>query len=293
MRLTVGASLEDVCKIREFTEWILKVRDRELGEAKDGEVSIDVPEELLIDAVDDPITSIIEFTYPDLLNNINYPSYFQEKAILAPTNKVVDTINDHLLEKFPGEEMVYLSCDSIDKTERGSAIDEFVFSPEFINGLKFSGVPNHILALKVGVLIMLLRNIDQANGLCNGTRLQVLRLTRPSIQAQIINGTHFGKEVIIPRLRITLSDKRLPIKIVRKQYPLSLSFAMTINKSQGQSLSKVGFYLPRPIFTRGQLYVALLRVKSKRGLKVVVCDEEGNVLKTTTNVVYKEVFHGL
>nr|GFA41994.1 hypothetical protein [Tanacetum cinerariifolium] len=92
--------------------------DGELGEANDGEVSIDVLEELLIDVVDDPITSIINFTYPNLLNNINIPSYFQEKAILAPTNEVVDTINDHLLNKFPGKEMVYLSCESIDKTER-------------------------------------------------------------------------------------------------------------------------------------------------------------------------------
>nr|GEZ63650.1 hypothetical protein [Tanacetum cinerariifolium] len=160
-----------------------------------------------------------------------------------------------------GEEMVYLSCDSIDKTELGSAIDDAVFSPEFFNGLKFSGVPNHILTLRVG--------------------------------EKIINGTHFGKKVIIPRLRITPSDKHLLIKIVRKQYPLSLSFAMTINKCQGQSLSKVGLYLPRPVFTHGQLYVAISRFKSKRGLKVVVCDEEGNVSKTTTNVVYKEVLHGL
>ncbi|GJR82584.1 ATP-dependent DNA helicase PIF1-like protein [Tanacetum coccineum] len=122
---------------------------------------------------------------------------------------------------------------------------------------------------------MLLRNINQANGLYNGTRLQVLKLTRTSIQAQIINRTHFGKKVIIPRLRITPSDKRLPLKIVRKQYPLSVSFAITINKSQCQSLSKVGLHLPRPVFTHGQLYVALSRVKSKRGLKVVVCDDEG------------------
>ncbi|GJY78354.1 replication protein A 70 kDa DNA-binding subunit B [Tanacetum coccineum] len=72
-----------------------------------------------------------------------------------------------------------------------------------------------------------------------------------------------------------------------------VSFAMTINKSQGQSLSKVGLYLARHVFTHGQLYVALSIVKSKRGLKVVVCDDDGNVSKTTTNIVYKEVFHGL
>ncbi|GJR22223.1 zinc finger, CCHC-type containing protein [Tanacetum coccineum] len=133
-----------------------------------------------------------------------------------------------------------------------------------------------MLALKVRVTIMLLRNIDQPNGLCNRTRLQVLKLTRTSISAQIINGTHFGKKVIIPRLRITSTDKRLPLKIVRKQFPLSVSLAMKINKSQGQSLSKVGLYLPRPVFTHGQLYVAVSRVKIKRGLKVVVCDQDDN-----------------
>ncbi|GKA64671.1 ATP-dependent DNA helicase PIF1-like protein [Tanacetum coccineum] len=289
MRLTVGARLEDVTEIREFAEWILKVGDGELGEENDGEVEIDVPEEILIDQADDPVAAIVDFTYPNILDNIHDPSYFKEKAVLTPTNEVVDNINEHLLDKFPGEEMVYLSCDSVDKTERHDAIDKSIFSPEFINGLKFSGVPNHRLALKVGVPVMLLRNIDQPNGLCNGTRLQVLKLNRTSISAQIINGTHFGKKVIIPRLRITPTDKRLPLKIVRKQFPLSVSFAMTINKSQGQSLSNVGLYLPRPVFTHGQLYVVVSRVTSKKGLKVVVCDKDGNISKTTTNVVYKEV----
>ncbi|GJZ39638.1 ATP-dependent DNA helicase PIF1-like protein [Tanacetum coccineum] len=131
----------------------------------------------------------------------------KKKVILAPTNEVVDNINEHLLEKFPGEEMVYLSCDNVDKTERNTAIDQSIFSPEFIYGFKFSGVSNHRLVLEVGVPIMLLRNIDQPNGLWNGTRLQVLKLTGTSISARIIYGTHIGKKVIIPRLRITPSDK--------------------------------------------------------------------------------------
>jgi hypothetical protein len=86
-----------------------------------------------------------------------------------------------------------------------------------------------------------------------------------------------GEYVICTRLRITPSDKRLPLNIVRKQYLISVSFAMTINKSQGQSLSKVG----------------VSRVKSKQGLKVIVCDRDRNVSKTTTNVVYREVLEGL
>jgi len=68
---------------------------------------------------------------------------------------------------------------------------------------------------------------------------------------------------------------------------------MTINKSQGQTLSKVGLYPPRLVFTHGQLYVAISRVTTKKGLKILILDEDGKVSNTTTNVVYKEIFENL
>ncbi|KAL8474536.1 hypothetical protein ACS0TY_031115 [Phlomoides rotata] len=68
---------------------------------------------------------------------------------------------------------------------------------------------------------------------------------------------------------------------------------MTINKSQGQSLSTMGVYLPKPVFTHGQLYVAVYRVKSKRGLKIICLDFDGKPYKHTTNAVYKEVFRNV
>jgi len=68
---------------------------------------------------------------------------------------------------------------------------------------------------------------------------------------------------------------------------------MTIKKSQGQTLPKVRLYLPRLVFTHGQLYVAISRVTTKKGLKILILDEDGKVSNTTTNVVYKEIFENL
>ena len=76
----------------------------------------------------------------------------------------------------------------------------------------------------------------------------------------------------------------------RRQFPMILSFAMTINKSQGQSLKKVGLYLEKPVFTHGQLYVALSRVRSMHELKIVLGKEDEHHVQTTKNVVYSEIF---
>lgn len=57
---------------------------------------------------------------------------------------------------------------------------------------------------------------------------------------------------------------------------------MTINKSQGQTMSNVGIYLPEKVFSHGQLYVALSRATTRDGIKIV---GEG-----LDNLVYKEIF---
>ena len=121
---------------------------------------------------------------------------------------------------------------------------------------------------------MLLRNIDQSNGLCNGTRLQIRRLGNHVIECEVHIRNRIGQIALIPRMTMVPSNDTLPIKFQRRQFPLVVSFAMTINKSQGQTLSFVGLYLPRTIFIYGQLYIALSRVKWKRGLKVLIRNHE-------------------
>jgi ATP-dependent DNA helicase PIF1 len=140
---------------------------------------------------------------------------------------------------------------------------------------------------------MLLRNLDQTEGLCNGTRLTVTKLEDHVIEAKIITGKNIGQRYYIPRIPMTPSQSPWPFKLSRRQFPIMLSFAMTINKSQGQSLDYVGLYLPRDVFSHGQLYVALSRVKKKEGLKILIHDKSNIPMNHTTNVVFKEVFQNL
>ncbi|GJQ94477.1 ATP-dependent DNA helicase PIF1-like protein [Tanacetum coccineum] len=152
-----------------------------------------------------------------------------------------------------------------------------------------SGMPHHSIKLKIGTPIMLMRNIDQKAGLFNGTRLQVLRLGNNIIEAKIISGGSVGKICAIPRMVISPTDTKMSFMLNRRQFPIQVCFAMTINKSQGQTLLQVELFLRRPVFSHGQLYLAVSRVKSKKGLKVLCCDKDENYSNSTTNVVYKEV----
>jgi ATP-dependent DNA helicase PIF1 len=177
------------------------------------------------------------------------------------------------------------------------------YPSEFLNTLTPNGLPPHVLKLKVGCPIMLLRNIDPGNRLCNGTRLVVRGFQKNSIDAEFVLGQHAGMWIFLPRIPLCPSDdKMFPFHFKRKQFSVRLSFAMTVNKAQGQTIPMVSVYLLEPVFSHGQLYVALSRATTRSKVKILaipVIDEKKkkwvkknstiNGATYTKNIVYKEV----
>ncbi|AQK75317.1 hypothetical protein ZEAMMB73_Zm00001d018231 [Zea mays] len=282
-----------------FAEYLLRVGGGTENTNSDGDIRL--PDEVCVSysGSDGDLDNLIDFIFPNLNENMSDSTYITSRAILSTRNNWVDMINVKMIDRFQGEHMVYHSFDS--------AMDDphNYYPPEFLNTLTPNGLPPHILKLKIGCPIILLRNIDPANGLCNGTRLVIRGFQRNSIDAEIVLGQHVGKRIFLPRIPLCPSDEEMfPFQFKRKQFPVRLSFAMTVNKAQGQTIPNVGVYLPEPVFSHGQLYVALSRAIARSNIKILAIPAiDGNkksrkgVRKNpaiyygtcTKNIVYKEV----
>jgi ATP-dependent exoDNAse (exonuclease V) alpha subunit len=196
----------------------------------------------------------------------------------------VDDLNQNLLHKFLGEQTIFHSADSVVK-EQG-VDSNFEYSIEYLNSIRASGLPLSKLALKVGCPIMVLRNLDPAQGLCNGSRGILTRMSQHVLEIRLIGGEHAGKTAFIPRISIIPSPDQLAFEMKRRQFPVRLAFVLTINKSQGQSVDTIGLDLRTDVFAHGQLYVALSRCTSSQRVKVLFKNDATTVTK---NIVYTEV----
>ncbi|RCV21477.1 hypothetical protein SETIT_4G142700v2 [Setaria italica] len=120
---------------------------------------------------DDGDSEFIEITHyisiPSLETSYSDPTYLRERAIMAPKNGTIDETNSRVLSLIPG-------------------------------------IPPHKLVVKIGSPVMLLRNLNQSAGLCNGTRLIITQLGDQILEAQIITGSHIGDKILLPRIALHL-----------------------------------------------------------------------------------------
>ena len=279
--------LEQTPDMQQFANWLLEIGS---GTGLDNNTpTIAIPQNMI--CPDNSINSLIDEIYPGIQHGDKDDQYFLDRSILACTNDAVMRLNSQLLEMFPGETHLLLGADTVQFDDPGMN-EHQPYSPEYLNSLVSSSLPLAHLKLKVGCPIMLLRNLDPTKGLCNGTRLRVLQIRRKVLKCAIISGDakFAGKVVFIPRITLAPTAEDLPMPLRRRQFPVRLAFAMTVNKSQGQSLKHVGLDLRSSVFSHGQLYVGLSRCTSGTRLKVLLKEDNDG---RTPNIVYKEILTGL
>ena len=257
-----------------FAEWLRKVANGTLNDVDD---NIIIPNSFLCPYND--VSTLIDHTYPNIGSPHNM-QYFHERCILAPHNCEANEINDFILDKFPGQVHDLWAIDKAINPDTEMAMEES-YPSEVLHSANPSGFPQAHLKLKIGCPIIVLRNVHSEEGICNGTRGIVMQISTQIIEILL----HDGETYMLPRVKLISSDGQLPFHLHRHQFPIALSFAITINKSQGQSFSTVGIDLQVPAFGHGQLYIALSRARSHKTVKCILNDD---TTPCTKNVVYRE-----
>ena len=272
--------------LEQFVEWTLSIRK---GDSKEVTLPVDmvactIPKNSKENpnAEQQAMSRFVDEIFPDITTNIVNPEWLEGRCILATTNKEVDMINDMVQSRLPGNSDRLPSADTLENNGDLLRINE-----EYLHTLMPNGFPEHILRLKVGMPLMLLRNLNPKGGLCNGTKMiYVKNWGNKALECKIVGNL---RTVLIPRITFIPKVGEFAFEWRRKQFPVRAAFATTINKSQGQTLKFAGVWLRSQVFTHGQLYVACSRVGDPDGLKFAVREDKEGDTEKVPNVVFKEV----
>ena len=200
-----------------------------------------IPEYIRIYTV---LQDLMDFVYPPatITTACTDLATFQHRCILAFHDDTINALNVMILQQLPDDIRIFHTVDTSDINE---ANPDFAQLPaEYMQSHTSGGLPPSRLVLKVGASVMLLHNLDPTEGFCNGTRVIVTPLGLRCIELHILGGNFHGQCKLIPRILLSIAEGELPFVLTRKQFPIKLCFAMTVNKSQGQTLGIVGLDLP-------------------------------------------------
>lgn len=268
-----------------FSSWLLEIGH---GCGLTENASIKLPHGMIAPDID----TFIDRIYPGIQSSPPPPSdFFLNRIILSARNHDVLDLNTKILQMMPGNAESHLSVDSV--VEEAGADDGtsgLNMPLEFLRTLNPPGLPPGDLQLKLGCPLILLRNLCPARGLCNRTRMILVQMSQRVLKVKLIGGEHDGQLALIPRITLSPTEAQTGFAFIlkRRQFPVRLAFALTINKAQGQSVKHVGIDLRVPVFSHGQLYVALSRATCSQNIQVLLPKEERPSCQTQ-NIVYPEV----
>ena len=229
--------------------------------------------------------------FPDILDHSleSVGEYIRGRGIMCSTNDQVHEVNAIMHHRTPCHEFTYLSTDAQveDPTRRMGTVQV-----HHLNRFTPQGTPTHVLKLKIGTPVMLLRNHSPRAGHCNGTKYVVVAFYDNLIKIKTITGPAAGEVLPLHRFKFFTSMQETEIEFSRIQFPIRPCFGLTVHKAQGQSLQKVGISLMKECFTHGQLYVALSRSTTASGLRIIrPLNESGDVEYRTQNIVWDEILN--
>ena len=151
-----------------------------------------------------------------------------------------------------------------------------------------NGVPPNELNIKVNDICFLLRTISKRDHLCKNVRVKILQISTFKIKVLTLGEVQSIR--YIPRIRFKINHP-IGFTLVRTQFPLQLAYAMTKNKSQGQTLPWSVNDVSVESFSHGQEYVAVSRPQEFLHTAMFCLEEQiidGAVC--FRNVVYPELF---
>jgi len=268
---------------QQFAQWLLEVGH---GRNMIHDTQICLPEHMRVNNVELLIDSI----YPGVNSNPPPPpEYFLNWTILTPWNADVGDLNQQILDRMHGDVWQYVSADNMICKAGADPEDDEHIPVEFLRSVNSSSLPPGELNLKIGYPIILLCNLSPSQGLCNGTCMIVTRMHDRVLKVRLIRGEHDGEITLIPCITLTPTSSTADVtfKFKRRQFPVWLAFALSINKAQGQSVQYVGIDVRIPVFMHGQLYVTLSRATASHNIRVLLLDDTTEPI--TSNVVYEEV----
>lgn len=285
LKLIQNMRVADTPDAHSFSSWLLKIGH---GCENMDNAAVQLPHEMI---ASDIITFVDKIYHGIQSSPPLPPDYFLNRMILSPRNSDVADLNAQILDMMPGDAESHLSIDSVvDEAGVDDGIPGSNIPPKFLRTLNSSNLPLGDLQLKLGCPLILLRNLCPTRGLCNGTQMILVQMSRCVLEVRLIGGEHDGQLALIPRITLSPTEAQTGFAFVlkRRQFPVRLTFALTINKAQGQSVKHVGIDLHVPVFSHGQLYVALSRATSSRNVQVLLPEEDRDNHRTQ-NIVYPEV----